>query len=711
MAIDISLVNTTIQQRALDLLHQMLGPDKDFRPGQWEAIEAVAVKKQRALVVQRTGWGKSLVYFLATKLLRDEGAGPTLLISPLLSLMRNQIEMAGKIGIRAYTINSANKKEWAEVEEALAKNKCDLMLISPERLNNEHFLKQVLPNISGRIGLFVVDEAHCISDWGHDFRPDYRRIVRIVQMLPKSVPVLGTTATANNRVVADIQSQLGPGLVILRGSLARESLRLQNIRLTNQSERLAWIAQTLSLKYFSDKSGIIYCLTVTDTERVAGWLRRKGFKAEAYHGGDNGDAGRPALEQAFLNNEIKIMVATVALGMGFDKPDINFVIHYQCPGSVVAYYQQVGRAGRAVDISYGILLSGVEDGDIQNYFIESAFPPIQVLEAILNTLENNESMSTKEILAKVNTPWAVAEKALKLLEVDGAVGQTFDKTVRYFRTPNRWKPDIERINRVLDLRHAELVQMQEYMDYPGCLMQFLLKALDDPNPQPCGRCANCRGKGLPVTVSQELVTEAENYLKGDQILIKPRKQWPVGLFPDRKATIPLEYQNVPGRSLCNYGDAGWGQLVRNGKYQKGHFDDQLVQASAQMIQEAWQPDPFPAWVTAIPSNRHPALVPDFAARLAQELGIPFLPVLHRTGEAPEQKTMQNSAMQARNVIGTLGIAQSILGAPVLLVDDIIDSGWTLTMAGYLLRSHGSGPVYPFTLAQATGRNGKDDDFR
>jgi len=420
------------RRHTLTLLRKMIGEDKDFRPGQWEAVEAVAVKKQRALVVQRTGWGKSLVYFLATKLLREQGSGPTILISPLLSLMRNQIEMAKLIGIRAFTINSANRSEWAATEEALAKNECDLILISPERLNNEHFLKEVLPKISGRIGLFVVDEAHCISDWGHDFRPDYRRIVRIISMLPKGVPILGTTATANDRVIKDIQSQLGPGLTVLRGPLARESLRLQNIQLSNQSERLAWLAENLP-KFKG--SGIVYCLTVADTERVTNWLKQKGFSVEAYHAGNDGNIDRSALEQAFLNNEIKILVATVALGMGFDKPDIDFVIHFQRPGSVVAYYQQVGRAGRAVEKSYGILLSGVEDDQIQNYFIESAFPSIQVTQDLLKLLENCEGLSLYEILANVNTSKSMAEKALKLLEVDGAVGQTYDK--KYFTSERR----------------------------------------------------------------------------------------------------------------------------------------------------------------------------------------------------------------------------------------------------------------------------------
>lgn len=689
------------KQHALNLLQQMIGIDKDFRPGQWEAIDTVAIKKQRALVVQRTGWGKSLVYFLATKLLREEGAGPTLLISPLLSLMRNQIEMAGRIGIRAFTINSANKEEWAAVEESLVRDACDLILISPERLNNQHFLKQILPQISGRIGLFVVDEAHCISDWGHDFRPDYRRIVRIVQMLPKSVPVLGTTATANDRVVADVQSQLGPGLVILRGSLARESLRLQNLRLTNQGERLAWLAE--NVRKFKG-SGIIYCLTVADTERVTGWLKQKGYSAEAYHAGDDRTMDRPALEQAFLNNEIKILVATVALGMGFDKPDITFVIHFQRPGSVVAYYQQVGRAGRAVEVSYGILLSGVEDDDIQNYFIDSAFPPEKVFLDILHTLESGESFSLYEILAHVNTSRSMAEKALKLLEVDGAIGQTYDKKALFFRTPNPWKPDTNRINRIIELRRTELAQMQAYVDHTGCLMEFLLNALDDPNPTPCGRCANCKGKGFQASVPQNLVFEAETFLKGGQVVIQPRKQWPVGLFSDQKRTIPAECQNALGRSLCYYGDAGWGKLVRDGKYLNGHFDDNLVDAAAHLIRELWQPDPAPTWITAIPSNRHPTLVPDFAARLATHLAIPFMPVIHRTGEAPQQKTMQNSTMQARNAIGTLTVDQELPDGHVLLIDDVIDSGWTLAMAGYLLRTNGSGLVYPFTLAQATGRN-------
>lgn len=497
-----------MRQRALSLLRQMLGSGVAFRPEQWEAIEMLVVERQRVLVVQRTGWGKSLVYFLATKLLREQGAGLTLLISPLLALMRNQIEMADRIGVRAATINSSNRKQWEEVEESLAADECDLLLVSPERPNNPRF-QSLLSKIAGQVGLFVVDEAHCISDWGHDFRPDYRRIVRILRNLPKGVPVLGTTATANDRVVADVQLQLGPGLTALRGPLTRASLRLQNIQLADQSARLAWLAENLS-KF--PGTGIIYCLTVADTKRVTKWLLLKGFQVEAYHAGNDANIDREELEQALLNNEIKALVATIALGMGFDKPDLGFVIHFQRPGSVVAHYQQVGRAGRALDRAYGILLSGREDDAIQDYFIGSAFPPAQTMSEILSALEKADKLSRDEILSRVNVSYAMTEKALKLLEIDGAVALDVEsRPKRYFRTLNPWQPDVERIERVTRLRREELEQMQAYVAHSGCLMEFLARALDDPTAKPCGKCANCKGRGLPAKSLPHLSLKRSNF--------------------------------------------------------------------------------------------------------------------------------------------------------------------------------------------------------
>lgn len=267
---------------ALQLLRIALdNPEANFRDGQWEAIEQLLNPGTRLLVVQRTGWGKSLVYFLTTRLLRNRGMGATLIISPLLALMRNQIAAADRIGLRAATINSSNQEEWETVQGQLLSNQIDILLVSPERLANENFREQVLLPLSARIGFFVVDEAHCISDWGHDFRPDYRRIVRILQALPTNISVLATTATANDRVIDDIFAQLGSNLNIVRGTLTRQSLCLQNISLPSQEARLAWLAEQLPRL---PASGIIYTLTIRDSEQVAEWLRTQGIDAKTYSG-------------------------------------------------------------------------------------------------------------------------------------------------------------------------------------------------------------------------------------------------------------------------------------------------------------------------------------------------------------------------------------------------------------------------------------------
>lgn len=692
----------TLHSKALYLLKQMLGDQAEFRKGQWEAIKNLVEDHRRVLLVQKTGWGKSIVYFIATRMLRDQGAGPTLLISPLLSLMRDQIKMADKIGVQALTINSTNQDNWPEIERILLKNQCDVILISPERLNNYHFRNNVLTKISGRIGLFVIDEAHCISDWGHDFRPDYRRIVRILNQLPPVVPVLGTTATANDRVIDDIQDQLGKNLVVLRGPLAREGLRLQNIKLNSHAARYAWIAENLP-KFGEDKRGIIYCQTVHDTERLADWLTIKGFNAKPYHGGMDSDL-RERLENDFKNNVVDILVATVALGMGFDKPDIYFVIHFQCPGSVVHYYQQVGRAGRKLDKSYGILLGGGDDEEIQDYFIKSAFPSKSVMENILNCLEKSEGLSFYQILSHVNVSNSVLEKALKLLEIDQAIGVDYKGRRIFFRTAKKWHPNEERIEKITQLRRAEVDEMKAYLEHDGCLMAFLQRTLNDPKPFDCGVCANCQNRGFSSEVDGNLHKEAKEYVRSERIELTPRKQFPTGLsVPQKGRKVQKEYQNMPGRALCYYGDGLWGKLVREGKYQNGYFSHDLVEASAHLIKNLWRPDPYPKWVVPIPSNRHPTLVSEFARALAQTLRLQFHDILSRTSNPPEQKNMENSLHQSKNVLSSLNIKGKIAPYPILLVDDIVDSGWTLTIAGYLLQKNGSGVVFPFTLAKATGR--------
>lgn len=688
------------RERALELLRIGSGrADAVFREGQEEAIRHLVDGRGRLLVVQKTGWGKSFVYFIATKLLREAGSGPALLISPLLALMRNQIAAAERMGVRAATINSDNRDEWTEVEAALARNEVDILLISPERLGNDQFNTEVLASIADRIALLVIDEAHCISDWGHDFRPHYRLLERIVRSLPANLRLLATTATANNRVMNDLVQVLGPNLEVSRGDLNRASLALQTMRLPSQAERLAWLAQHVPLL---EGHGIIYTLTVRDAELVADWLKSRGLNIEAYTG-ETGER-RVEFEQALLNNEVKALAATTALGMGFDKPDLAFVIHYQTPCSVVHYYQQVGRAGRALDAAYGILLSGREETDIADYFIDSAFPtPEEVAEIIQALEEAPNGLSIPELMARVNIGMGRIKQTINLLSLESpAPIAKHDR--KWQLTANTLSPEFwARAERLTALRRDEQRQMQAYVDLTQGHMAFLIRALD-------GEPGNIIPPVLPPLPYQPdpaLVREAIAFLRRTSLPIEPRKKWPTGGLPhfELNGNIAADLRSEPGRVLCVWGDAGWGSMVREGKYRDGRFADDLVLACANMIRE-WNPQPFPEWVCCIPSLRHPDLVPDFARRLAAALNLPFHDVLKKTDHRPPQKEMNNSTQQARNVDGSLSVDNLPDGChgPVLLVDDMVDSRWTLTVAAWLLRARGCGQVWPLALA----RTGSDE---
>ncbi len=668
----------------------MLGPGAAFRPGQLEAIRALSAEGGRVLVVQRTGWGKSAVYLIATRLLRGDGRGPTLLVSPLLALMRNQIDMARRIGVRAATINSANRDDWDAIAEEIAHDAVDLLLISPERLNNQEFRANVLPDVLKTTGLLVVDEAHCISDWGHDFRPDYRRIARVLDDLPADVPVLCTTATANDRVVADVVAQLGHGITVLRGTLDRESLVLAYTPQRHPAERMAWLAEFLPA---TEGTGIVYCLTISDTVRVADWLESNGIPAHAYSG-ETDPTLREGIEQDLLDNRVKVVVATSALGMGFDKPDLSFVVHFQSPGSAIGYYQQVGRAGRALERSDGILLQGGEDEQIQDWFISTAFPPRQQAEQVVALLEGAESLTTNQLLADVNVRKTRLEAMLKILEVDGAVERA---NRGWRRTHEPWSYDADRVERVTAARRREQQAMREYGETRGCLMEFLRRQLDDPEARPCGRCMNCTGTPLDLRPARELVAKAEEFLRSRELVVEPRRMWPPGM-PDRKGRIPEDRQLEPGRALCIENDGGWGQLVRTGRA-AGTYSDELVAASARAIRR-WNPQPAPARATFVPSTD--GRVEDFARRLADQLGLELLPLVAPIEPHRPQREMENSPQQLANVLDAFGIRGEVPGGPVLLVDDTVDSRWTLTVVGSLLRASGTGPAHPFVLAESAG---------
>lgn len=688
---------------ALQHLRQAMAiPTLDFRDGQWEAIDHIVNQRGKVLCVQRTGWGKSMVYFVSAKLMRGEGAGATVIISPLLALMRNQIEAAQRLGLRARTVNSTNRQDWDQVRDELLADSVDLLLISPERLANDEFVANTLQPIAARVGLLVIDEAHCISDWGHDFRPDYRRIGQVLARLPRNIAVLATTATANQRVARDVAAQLGGGVSVQRGPLVRESLALQSIQMPGPAERLAWLADHIPAL---PGSGIVYTLTTRDADRVAEWLRGNGVDAHAYHSGKS-DEERQALEQALLTNGIKCLVATTALGMGYDKPDLTFVVHYQTPGNVVAYYQQVGRAGRAIPDAYGVLLSGEEEDDINEYFRDSAFPPEWQVNRILEALDAaDEGMKVREIERAVNLRQSQIEKVLKLLVVEPQ-SPVMRIEGAWYRTPNPFQLDLQRIEHLTRQRESEWGQMKQYLANERCLMAFLADALDDANPTACGRCAVCLGQPvLPTVVQRATLIEAQRFVRHSEMLLELKKQWDMDALPNYRAAFGWAKQNIPqhlrgedGRVLSRWGEPVWGDLVAQGKAQR-HFDDELVAAAVDLIRNRWPEVSAVRWVTCIPSTRHPTLVADFAARLACALELPFLPVIAKSRETEPQKNMENRFHQCHNLDGAFQVhVQPGTEAPVLLVDDVVDSAWTLTLASALLLQSGTSTVFPFALA-------------
>lgn len=630
--------------------------------------------------------------------------GPTLIISPLLALMRNQIEAASGLSIRALTINSTNQDAWPVLIKSIQDDEPDAVLISPERLANDGFVQNVLVPIANRIGLLVVDEAHCISDWGHDFRPDYRRLVNILQRMPANMPVLGATATANDRVVHDVISQLGD-IQVQRGTLIRETLALQTVRLPDQSARLAWLAEHLPEM---PGTGIVYALTKRDADQVAEWLNKNGIAARAYYSGvtadrfENSDQYREHLERLLLSNGIKVLVATTALGMGYDKPDLGFVIHYQAPGSIVAYYQQVGRAGRAINYAVGVLMSGREDAEIHEYFRSSAFPDENHVNAILEALASSDGLKVRGLEEAVNLRSGQIEKVLKFLSVDNPAPILRDGS-KWVRTPVEYRMDHARIQRLSQQRALEWREVQDYISSTDCLMVFLARALDDEDVRPCGKCSCCLGRPvISEAYAHRRSVDAALFLKHSELPLECRKQVAKDAFPEYgfRGNLPAKLRAMPGKILSRWGDAGWGQLIANDKH-AGHFREELVEAVAEMVRDRWQPDPAPAWVTCVPSLNHTELVPDFCNRLARRLGLPFLPIVTKVRHNQQQKMQQNRFHQCRNLDGVFAVEGELPLGPVLLVDDMIDSAWTMTVVAALLLQAGSGPVWPVALASTS----------
>ncbi|CAM5379129.1 RecQ family ATP-dependent DNA helicase [Streptomyces abikoensis] len=692
-----------------------------LREDQWLAIEALVAHHRRALVVQRTGWGKSAVYFVATALLRARGSGPTVIVSPLLALMRNQVDAAARAGIHARTINSANVEEWDTVQAEVAAGEVDVLLVSPERLNNPDFRDQVLPKLAAATGLLVVDEAHCISDWGHDFRPDYRRLRTMLADLPPGVPVLATTATANARVTADVAEQLGTGeestrALVLRGPLDRESLSLGVLQLPDAAHRLAWLADHLAEL---PGSGIIYTLTVAAAEEVTAFLRRRGHTVSPYTGKTE-NADRQQAEEDLLANRVKALVATSALGMGFDKPDLGFVVHLGSPSSPIAYYQQVGRAGRGVEHAEVLLLPGKEDEAIWKYFASLAFPPEEQVRRTLEVLAaSDRPVSLPALEPQVELRRSRLETMLKVLDVDGAVHRVKGG---WTATGRPWTYDAERYAWVERQRGAEQQAMRDYVTTTQCRMEFLRRQLDDEQAEPCGRCDNCAGPRFTAGVSAAALDASRGELGRPGVEVEPRRMWPTGMAAvgvDLKGRIPAGEQAATGRALGRLSDIGWGNRLRPllaPNAPDGPVPDDVAAAVVTVLAD-WARGPGgwasgapdaparPVGVVTLASRTRPQLIRSLGERIASVGRMPLLgTVTYGGAESGSRVPRTNSAQRLRALDGALTVppdlaaALASAGGPVLLVDDFADTGWTLAVAARLLRRAGAREVFPLVLA-------------
>jgi ATP-dependent DNA helicase RecQ len=677
------------------------------------------------LVVQRTGWGKSAVYFIAAKLLREQGRGATVIVSPLLALMRNQVAAAQRAGVRAATINSGNVTEWEDIHRLVAAGDIDVLLVSPERLNNPEFRDNVLPSLAADAGLVVVDEAHCVSDWGHDFRPDYRRIRTLIAELGAGTPVLATTATANDRVVEDVAAQLGVGgadttslsggagttslsggagttslsggadTLVLRGGLDRQSLHLSVVRITSAAQRVAWIAAQLNSL---EGSGIIYTLTVAGARDLAALLRDFGHDVAAYTGATD-PAEREQLEADLLDNRVKALVATSALGMGFDKPDLGFVIHLGAPSSPISYYQQVGRAGRSTARAEVVLLPGREDADIWRYFASVAFPSEPMVRRVIDVLHPERAQSTAALEPLVDLGRSRLEMVLKVLDVDGTVRRVKGGWVS---TGQDWVYDEARYRKLDEARRREQQAMLDYEVTDGCRMAFLRAQLDDPalaEGERCGRCDNCCPTSPAADVAAAAVEAAEQRLRRPGIEISPRKQWPTGMA---KLGIDLSGRitdgPLPGRTIGRLTDLGWGTRLRRLLDEPDQPVPAEVLKAAVAVLADWNWATRPVAVMGVDSAAHPVLIGSLVDGLAELGRLTNLGTLrYRPGRRPV--TAANSAYRVAALSGAWSEPE-ITGVtgPVLLIDDVTDTGWTMTMAARVLRHAGVADVLPFALA-------------
>jgi len=665
------MINRQEEERKLS---QIFGI-KNFYDHQWKTIVKI-LNGDRVFLIEKTGFGKSLCYqYTATQF-----DGTTIIFCPLISLMRDQVNYLKSINIPSECITYENGEGVNDkiMSEAL-NGKLKILYISPERQENIEWL-EIVKDIN--ISMIVVDEAHCISMWGHTFRPSYRRIVNLVNQLPKNFPVLATTATATKRTTEDAMEQIGRDIQLIRGDLLRKNFYLNTLKVKNEEEKMGWLIDFLSKQ---DGTGIIYTGTRVKTEWFSAWLEFNGISSINYHAGLDADA-RKEIEKGLMENRWKVVVSTNALGMGIDKPDIRFVIHTQVPQSPVHYYQEIGRGGRdGLPTKLFLLYNEDEDMDLPKSFIRNNRPSVEKYYRVIDVLKK-EALGLHNILKATNLKQTSLRVILSDLIDQGIANQAlYGRLKRYEIKFDAKELDTEGFEELRYFEEQELKAIIGYINSSLCKMNYLCQYLGD-NQSICGKCDVCRENINSYQIPNHLINKIEEFKNT--------------YFPDLK--VESKKSNiVNGVASSYYGISNVGKTLNKCKYKDGgDFPSHLLKRTLRAFRHKFKNQNFDL-ILYVPPTKSGDLVKNFSEKVSKVLDIPISHKLSKTRESKEQKALENYPLKRENVKGIFYYPnpEEIKGKSILLIDDIFDSGQTVKEIGLYLTGIGANIIAPVVIAK------------
>ena len=649
-----------------------------FYDEQWQTVEKI-LNGEKVLLIEKTGFGKSLCFQFPATIFK----GTTVIFSPLIALMRDQVKKLTSLGISAKCINSEQTpEENSQIINEAKQGKIKILYIAPERQENSEWIEATQQM---NLSMVVVDEAHCISVWGHDFRPAFKRIINLIKLLPEGLPVLSTTATATKRVEQDIAQQIGDNITTIRGYLMRDNFKLFVVKVNSEDEKLIWLGQNIGK---ISGSGILYTGTRVDTEIYSKWFEHLGISSTAYNAGLDTDS-RIAIENGLMNNQWKCIISTNALGMGIDKPDIRFIIHTQIPQSPIHYYQEIGRAGRDGNPSYVILFYNPEDKKLPEAFIEGGRPAIKKYERVINSIKV-ELLGERELMKRTN----LKQTQIRVIKAD-LIEQGIIREVMIGKSKKyEFVRDSQPLNTKAfeELRNAKLIDLEnmiEYVETTDSRMKFLCDYLGDNTNHTYTNCDNTSEKKIVVKITPDWAEKLQNFREN---------YFPLLDVEGRGSNI------VNGVAASYYGVSNVGAALHRSKYENGgDFPDFLLSLILKAFRKIFGQEKFDL-VVYVPPTSSGELVKNFATKVAQVLKFPISHNLQKAKQTKEQKIFENGYLKEENVSGAFTYlnSQEIKGKNILLIDDIFDSGATIKEIGKILTNFGAVKIAPIVIARTVG---------